>query len=34
MSSAKLHKQLLKALLESDSENVNNIEVQNVEITD
>ena len=34
MSSVKLHKQLLKALLEFNSENANNTEVQNVEMTD
>ena len=34
MSSAKLHEQLLKASLESDSENANNTEAQNKEMTD
>ena len=34
MSSAEPHKQLLKALLESDSENANNTKVQNEEMTD
>ena len=34
MSSAKLHEQLLKASLKSDSENANNTEAQNKEMTD